>query len=365
MKGIVFGNLHSYRDLNMILTHKTIGTPTPKTNMLDIPGGDGMLDMTEFFGEVKYSNRPITYEFSTAIPYEQFPAFFSRVQNALHGQKVPIVDDEDPGYYYMGRLTVSEFQAKRAIGVLAINCDCEPFKYKARETVILHSFAGKNLFNCANPPLATAYYTAVTSLATGVRVTSTSQGQWRFAQFRIAPIKMLAGKTITLNCKATPSAGAASRLAMGYFKKPYNPILLTAYSTADSNTIRFVVDGKYAEEYDYVGLWLYSSRDSDGLANSYVDYTDVQVEIGNTATEYAKYDSTSKTVTLAAVNSRKRAIPTVISTADATISMEGYSQALLADQEYSIPEMELKEGNNLLTVTGTGLCMIKYQEGSM
>lgn len=39
MKGIAFGNLHTYRDLNMILTHKTIGTPSPKTNLLDIPGG--------------------------------------------------------------------------------------------------------------------------------------------------------------------------------------------------------------------------------------------------------------------------------------------------------------------------------------
>ncbi len=150
MKGIAFGNLHTYRDLNMILTHKTIGTPTPKTDMLDIPGGDGMLDMTEFFGEVKYGNRPITYEFSTAIPYEQFPAFFSRVQNALHGQKVEIVDDEDPAHYYIGRLTVSEFQAKRAIGTLTIECDCEPHKYKKARTVVSKAVSGTETITLTN-----------------------------------------------------------------------------------------------------------------------------------------------------------------------------------------------------------------------
>lgn len=365
MKGITIGNLHTWRDLKLILASKTIGTPSPKVSTIDIPGGDGALDLTAYFGETKYNNRPISYVFSTVIPSSEFPALFSRVQGAFHGQKLRIVDDDDPAHYYLGRITVSEWKADRTVGKLTIDCDCEPYKYKVQETVILHSFAGKNLFNCVSPPLATAYYTAVTSLATGVRVTSISQGQWRFAQFRIAPIKMLAGRTITLSCKATPSAGAASRLAMGYFKKPYNPILLTAYSAPDSNTMRFVVDGKYAEEYDYVGLWMYSSRDTDGTANSYVDYTDVQIELGNTATEYVPYDGTSKTVTITAVNSRKRTIPTLMTTADATVSMGEFSTALLADQEYHIPEMELKEGNNLFTVTGTGLCMIKYQEGSL
>ena len=44
MKGIKFGNHHSWNDFQLILASKTIGTPSPKTETIDIPGGDGVLD---------------------------------------------------------------------------------------------------------------------------------------------------------------------------------------------------------------------------------------------------------------------------------------------------------------------------------
>ena len=72
MKGIKFGDYHSYDDFSLILTSKTIGTPTPKTEIIDIPGGDGVLDLTEFFGEVKYNNRQLSFEFSTIKTFHLF-----------------------------------------------------------------------------------------------------------------------------------------------------------------------------------------------------------------------------------------------------------------------------------------------------
>lgn len=103
---------------------------------VDIPGGDGVLDLTEFFGEVKYNNRTLTFEFSSQVPPEQFMEQFTNVQNALHGKKMRIVLTEDPGWYYIGRISVSEWKADRNIGKLTIDCDCEPFKYKLEKTVV-------------------------------------------------------------------------------------------------------------------------------------------------------------------------------------------------------------------------------------
>ena len=365
MKGITFGSLHSYRDLNLILSRKEMGSPVIKEKKIEIEGADSVLDLTDFFGEAKYDNVTHKFDFSTMVAASEFLSLFSTIKNALHGKKMRIILDDDPLFFYMGRLHVSKFTNEKNIGIISIEADCEPFKYKLNKTAILHSFSGKNLFNCINPSIATAYNTAVTSLPTGVRVTSLSPGQWRFAQFKIAPIKVLAGRTITLSYKATVSEGAAERVGLGYFKNPYNPLSITAYSTANSNNVSLYVDEKYAESYDSVGLWLYSSRDVDGKANSYVDYTNVQLEIGSTATAYEAYDSTSKTVTITAVNGRKTAIPTVVSTANATIGRGSFTTSLQADQEYIIPELELKEGENLFTVTGSGLCLIQYQEGSL
>lgn len=365
MKGIQFGQYHSFRDLKLILSKKEMGAPAVKTRSIEIEGADGVLDLTDFFGVPKYGEVTHTFEFSTLVSQTEFLSIFSTVKNALHGQKMRITLDDDPLFFYVGRCYVSKFTNEKGVGIVSIECVCEPYKYKANETIILHSLSGKNLFNCISPSIATAYNTAVTSLPTGVRVTSLSQGQWRFAQFKIAPIKMLAGRTITLSCKAMASAGAAERVGLGYFKNPYNPLSITAYSTATSTTVSLAVDAKYAETYDSVGLWLYSSRDADGLADSYVEYTDLQLELGSTATKYEAYDGTSKTVTITAVNGRKTAVPTVISTSGVTIGRDGFTTSILADKEYSIPELELKEGTNLFTVTGTGLCFIKYQEGSL
>lgn len=142
MKGIKFGNYHSYNDFSLILSAKTIGTPSPKTETIDIPGGDGVLDLTEFFGEVKYENRELSFEFSTIVPQDEFMDLFARVQNALHGQKMQIVLDDDAEWAYMGRISVSEWKAEKSIGKLTIDCDCEPYKARLGDTVVYQLVSG-------------------------------------------------------------------------------------------------------------------------------------------------------------------------------------------------------------------------------
>ena len=142
MNGVKFGDYHSYDDFNLILTQKIIGTPTPKTETINIPGGDGVLDLTDFFGEVKYNNRTLTFEFSTIVPPDEFMDLFSNVQNALHGQKMQIVLDDDNEWYYTGRITVSEWKADKNVGKLTIDCDCDPYKTRLGDTEIFQMVEG-------------------------------------------------------------------------------------------------------------------------------------------------------------------------------------------------------------------------------
>lgn len=150
MKGVRFGEFHSWDDFSLILSQKIIGTPSPKTETIDIPGGDGVLDLTEVFGEVKYNNRNLSFDFSTKVPQSEFMDLFSRVQNALHGQRMQIVLDDDPEWYYTGRISVSEWKAEKNIGKLKIECDCEPWKYKAAETVISVPISGTEIVVLSN-----------------------------------------------------------------------------------------------------------------------------------------------------------------------------------------------------------------------
>lgn len=136
MKGVKFGNFHSWNDFSLILSNKKIGSPNAKITTVEIPGADGVLDISEFFGDIKYKNRTLSFDFSTIVPQSEFLNLFSMIQNAIHGRKVRIVLDDDPDFYYIGRISVSEWKADKNIGKITVDCDCEPYKYKMNKTVM-------------------------------------------------------------------------------------------------------------------------------------------------------------------------------------------------------------------------------------
>jgi phage-related protein len=142
MKGITFGSLHSYNDLKLILESKEIGSPEAKVKKIDIEGADSSLDYTEFFGEPKYEDVTHKFNFATIVPQAQFLSLFSTVKNALHGKKMRIILDDDPLFYYMGRIKVLPFTNEKNIGKISIECDCEPFKYKLEKTVVSRAVSG-------------------------------------------------------------------------------------------------------------------------------------------------------------------------------------------------------------------------------
>lgn len=185
---------HTYTDLQLLVASKTIGTPSPKTELLDIPGGDGVLDFTEFFGEVKYNNRPLSFDCSTVVPRVQFMDLFTRVQNALHGQKMKIIPDDDPDNYYIGRVTVSEFKAEKLLGKLTIDCDCEPYKYKKNQTVISQAISESGTVTITNGrrrAVPTITTTAAMTIAFGGGSWATSAGT-----FVIPELELVSGENI-------------------------------------------------------------------------------------------------------------------------------------------------------------------------
>lgn len=150
MQGVTFGELHSYRDLNLILNSKEIGSPAVKTKTVEIEGADSVLDLTDFFGETKFENATHKFQFSTTVPHAQFPAQFSAVKNALHGKKLRIAIDGDPPFYYIGRCYVSSFTSARGVGMVSVECDCEPYKYKAAKTVVSKTISGTQAISLTN-----------------------------------------------------------------------------------------------------------------------------------------------------------------------------------------------------------------------
>lgn len=154
-KGITFEVLekgtsfHSYRNYQLYLTKKEIGKAEPKVELLDVPGADEPLDFTEFFGDVKYKNRKLKFTFSVKLT-ALFDAVFSQLQNDLNGKKCKIILDDDPQFYYIGRVTISELKTDKRIGEITVECDCNPYKLKKNKTVVSVNLSGEKVVTLEN-----------------------------------------------------------------------------------------------------------------------------------------------------------------------------------------------------------------------
>lgn len=129
MNGVTFGTKHSYNDFGLILSSKSISLPKAKTKTVEIPGADGVLDLTECLtDDVKYQNRTLQFTFTVVDPLASWAAVLSEVTNFLHGRKLRIYMDWDKNYYYEGRCSVNQFKSDKRTAAIVIDCDCDPYK---------------------------------------------------------------------------------------------------------------------------------------------------------------------------------------------------------------------------------------------
>ena len=194
MKGITFGELHSYRDLNLILSEKEIGAPHVKAKLIEIEGADGTIDLTDFFGEPKYGDVTHKYTFSTIVPRNDFLSQYSMIKNALHGQKLRIVLDDDPSFYYVGRCYVSSFTNEKNIGKITVECECEPYKYKLNKTVVTQAVSGTKDITLTN-----SRKRAVPSITSTAAMTIVfGDGSWTVGAgtFTIPELELVEGENI-------------------------------------------------------------------------------------------------------------------------------------------------------------------------
>ena len=89
----------SYTDFGLILTGQNIGVPKAKTYTVNIEGMDGSLDLSEFFGEIKYENRTLKFTFETIEKISDWQSRMSIISSFLHGQKMKIEVWSDPDFY--------------------------------------------------------------------------------------------------------------------------------------------------------------------------------------------------------------------------------------------------------------------------
>ena len=130
MIGVTIGEKHSYNDWGLILSSKIISPPKPKLNQISVPVRDGTIDLTETLTEdIKFEDRMISLTFSVVDKRKTWAEKISDIENYIHGKRMKIVCDDDPAFYYIGRVSVDNWNSDGRVGKLVIKCTVEPFKY--------------------------------------------------------------------------------------------------------------------------------------------------------------------------------------------------------------------------------------------
>lgn len=125
----------------------TLSPPPPKTYIVDIPGGNGKLDLTEsLLGDTAYDNRKQEFTFYV-IKTSDFERVKTDVSALLHGKAYNYTLTMDPGYIYHGRFSVTSYEHTvhdlGVVGCIKIEIDTDPFKRKVKQVYKVSALAGR------------------------------------------------------------------------------------------------------------------------------------------------------------------------------------------------------------------------------
>lgn len=132
---IVIGGVDVFNEFDLVIEDGfELPLAKAKTYCIDVPGGNGTIDLTASHGDVVYENRTMVFTLAKlgAFLPSEFEAVKTRFANFLNGRRFDFAITIDPGYMYSGRFSVDDAYSTMHIGRIKVSVDAEP--YKLRET---------------------------------------------------------------------------------------------------------------------------------------------------------------------------------------------------------------------------------------
>lgn len=135
MRGVKFGDYHTYEDWKLILNAKNISPPSPKIVKVQVDGRDGDINLSRTLtGEMKYENREASFTFLvTEGSQEEREELINSIVNLLHGNELKIIEPDDLDHYLIGEIVVTKTTNDKAYGTIEISADLEPYRYSISE----------------------------------------------------------------------------------------------------------------------------------------------------------------------------------------------------------------------------------------
>lgn len=134
---ITFGEKNTWEDWRLVPASRPVfNPPAQKTKLLEIPGGDGVIDLSQALtGYPVYQNRTGSVEFIVMNGFKPWHMAYSDIMDYLHGQTLRAVLEDDPEYFYEGRFTVNAWKSEKDWSRIVINYDVGPYKWSVLSSI--------------------------------------------------------------------------------------------------------------------------------------------------------------------------------------------------------------------------------------
>lgn len=108
-----------------------IAPPQQKINQIDIPGANGVLDLSNSLTKYPvFNNRTGTLKFAVYGDLRDTPTIYTKIMRFIQGTNVKMILEDDPEYYYEGRVFVESIDAKYDGTWTEINFGYDLFPYR-------------------------------------------------------------------------------------------------------------------------------------------------------------------------------------------------------------------------------------------
>lgn len=128
---ITFGDKNTWDDWQIVPSSRPVfNPPSLKRRLLDIPGADGSIDLSESLtGYPVYENREGSLEFIVMNGYKEWYQAYSDIMDYLHGRTMRSILEDDREYFYEGRFTINEWKSSKDRSRIIIDYNLGPYKW--------------------------------------------------------------------------------------------------------------------------------------------------------------------------------------------------------------------------------------------
>lgn len=129
---------NTWKDWHLIpSTRPLFNPPEPKTNYLDVPGMNGSIDLSNALsdGYPTFQDRTGSQEFYVMNGYKEWYAAYSDIMNFCHGEVCKVILEDEPSYYYLGRVKVNSWKSEKDWSKIVLDFTLDPYKYELTSSV--------------------------------------------------------------------------------------------------------------------------------------------------------------------------------------------------------------------------------------